>query len=74
MRQLRLLAFGLLICALQIEALWAQESTPRVGILTRLWQLERASKFEFVVSRNTANQLGVTVPDTLMVSADKVIN
>jgi putative ABC transport system substrate-binding protein len=36
--------------------------------------IERPTKFDFLVNAKAAKVLGVTVPDTLLVGADKVIN
>ena len=35
--------------------------------------VERPTKFEFVINRNTAKQIGVTLPQSLQVRADRVI-
>ena len=35
---------------------------------------ERVSKFEFVLNRGAAKQLGVKIPDALLLSADRIVN
>ena len=35
--------------------------------------IERAAKFQFIVNLNTAKALGITIPPSILVRADEVI-
>ena len=47
--------------------------TARIGILAGQLPIARPGKYEMVISLNTAKALGLTIPQSLLLRADEVI-
>lgn len=45
----------------------------RIGYPSLCLGMEQASKFEFIINLKTAKQIGVTIPQSVLYRADKVI-
>ena len=68
-----LVAYGSRLSELFLEVMPRQLAELFRGVKVVDIPVEQPSKFELVVNLKTANAMGVTVPATLLVRADKVI-
>ena len=56
-----------------IEYRWAQDQADRLPDLAADLPVVQASKLELVINLKTAKALGLTIPETLLATADEVI-